>query len=809
MDGFLADLRQGLRMLVRTPLLSIVAVLTVGLGVGGVTFAFSVMYATIYRGPPVRDADRLMLVMEARAEESDGDLLVPLHDYLDLREGQRSFETLEGYYSGTVNLAGDEGPPERYQGGFVTARTLSMLGVPPALGRTFVEGEDQPGAPSLVVLGHRTWVNRFGADPAALGRGVRVNGERAEIIGVMPEGFGFPMREDLWVNIRTDPATLERRAGPGLQVVGHVRAGVGREAAAEELAALGRRIQAAHPEENEGIVVKTEPFTEAYTPAQVKMMLGLMMAMVVGVLLVACANVANVLLARAVVREREVAVRTALGAGRWRVVRQLLTEAAVLGVVGGVVGLGVAWLGVTLLEASIRDLQRPYWIVFYLDAPVLLFTTVITLVAAIGAGTWPALRASGAGVGGMLRDESRGSSSLRVSRLTSALVVGELAVSCGLMIAGGLTVRSLMDLNRLDLGFDAERVMTARLGLFQTDYPDAEARSRFHHALLERLLAEPGVDAAAITNVLPGTGQGRAAVEIDGEAYADPADRPRTGVALVSHGFFETMGLEVVEGRGFLLSESERGGEPVVVVSQGFVDRYMGGGGALGRQVRTAGPEAPWLRVVGVVPDVHRGVGPFGGGGDGARDGIYLPLGQGDLNFASVAVRTSGPPAAVTGTLRRAVASVDPNLPLYWVRTLREAVDETASFHRIFGALFGIVATAALFLSAVGLYGVIDFSVANRLRELGVRMAMGARSGNVLRLVLSRVVRQLALGVVLGIAIGVGLAVPLAATLYGVEVWDPLVYGGIAATLIATGLAAALVPAWRAVTVDPVVALRV
>ncbi|MBW3534363.1 MAG: ABC transporter permease [Gemmatimonadetes bacterium] len=808
MAGFVADLRHGLRMLVRTPLLSVVAVLTVGLGVGGVTFGFSVMYATLYRGPPVRAAERLMLVMEARPEAGVERMRVPIHDYLDLRDAQRSFETLEGYYGGTVNLAGDDGPPERYQGAFVTAGLLEMLGVPAELGRTFAEDEGGAGAPPLVVLSHRVWVNRFGGERAALGRTVRVNGETAEIIGVMPDGFGFPMRQDLWVNIRTDPATLERRGGTGLQVVGRVREGVGARAAIEELAALGRRIEAAHPEENEGITVTAQPFTEASTPTQARMMVGLIMAMVLGVLLVACANVANVLMARAVVREREVAVRTALGAGRWRVVRQLLTEAAVLGVVGGVVGLGVAWTAITLLEASIQDIQRPYWIVFTLDAPVLLFTSVVTLAAAVGAGTWPALRASGAGVDGVLRDESRGSSSLRVSRLTSALVVGELAVSCGLMIAGGLTVRTLMELNRLDLGFDAERVMTARLGLFESDYPDAAARSRFYHELLDRLAAEPGVDAAAVTSVLPGTGQGGARVEVDGEVYDSPADRPRTGASWVSAGFFETMGMEPVEGRAFLRSESEREGQPVVVVSRSFVDRYMRGSGALGRQVRL-GPDSPWLRVVGVVPDVHPGVGPFGSGGEPARDAIYLPLGQSDLAFASVAVRTSGPPAATTGALRRAVSAADPNLPLYWVRTLREAVDETASFHRIFGGLFAIVALAALFLSAVGLYGVIDFSVANRLRELGVRKAMGAHGGDVLRLVMSRVVRQLALGVLLGVAIGVGLAVPLAATLYGVDVWDPLVYGGIAAVLTATGLAAAMVPALRAVRVDPVVALRV
>ena len=810
MEGFVADLRLGLRMLVRTPLLSAVAVLTIGLGVGGVTFAFSVMYATLYRGLPVRAPDRLVQVVEAMPERDIERMLLPPRDFADIRREQRSFETFEGYYGGTVNLAGDEGPPERFQGVFATAGLLRSLGTEPVLGRTFAEGEDAPGAPALLVLSHETWVNRFAADPGVLGRTVRMNGQTAEIVGVMPEGFGFPLGEDLWTNLRLDPdGAPERRGGQALQVAAYLRPGVELEAATAELAALARRLEDDHPE-NEGVTATAMPFLEAYTPDEIAMMVNLMMVMVVGVLLVACANVANVLLARAVVREREVAVRSALGAGRWRVVRQLLTEAVVLGVAGGVVGVAVGWTAIQALSASIRDIDKPYWIVFELDAPVLLFTSLVTLLAAVAAGTWPAVRASGAAVGSRLRDESRGSSSLRLSKLTSGLVVGELAISCGLMIAGGLLVATFMELSRLDLGFDADRVMTARVGLFETDYPDADARSRFYHEVLRRLDTETGVEAAAVATGLPGTGQGRSPVEVDGQTYAEESDRPRTGVSWVSAGWFETMGVPLLEGRGFQTSESERGGEAVAVVSQGFVDRHLDGGAALGRRVRLGGgDEAPWLRIVGVVPDVHPGVGPFGGGGEPARDAVYLPLGQTDPRFASLAVRAAGDPVSLTGALRRTVSAVDPNLPLYWVRTLRQAVDETTSFHRIFGGVFAIVAAAALFLSAVGLYGVIDFSVASRIREMGVRMAMGADGGDVLRLVLGRVVAQLVLGVGLGLAVGIGLAVPLAATLYGVSVFDPVVYGAIVGTLATAGLAAALVPALKALRVDPVVALRV
>jgi predicted permease len=795
-------------MVLRTPLLSLVAVVTIGLGVGGVTFAFSVVHATLLGDLPVRDPERLMVLWETRVEEGQDQIGVPLGDFLDLRERQTSFEQLGAFYSGTVNLAGDEGPPERYQGGFVTAATLSMLAVPPLLGRLFREGDDVPGAPALVLLGHQVWRTRFAADPAVVGRSVRVNGESAEIIGVMPEGFRFPFNEDLWVPNRADPALFPRRGGTSLQVAGYLREGVALEAALAELETVAAGIETEHPEENRGISMTAQPFKDGYTPSQITMMLSLMMAMVVGVLLVACANVANVLLARSVVREREVAVRSALGAGRWRVIRQMLTEVVVLGVLGGLLGLGVAWLSLGLLEAGIQDIQKPYWIVFRLDTPVLLFTSLVTLLAALGAGLFPAVRASGADMGTMLRDESRGSSSLRVGRFTGTLVVAELAVSCGLMIAAGLLVRTLFDLNSLDLGVRTEGVMTVRIGLFESDYPDPDARNRFYRELLELLRSQPGVEAATLTTILPGTGAGRGLLEVDGQSYGSDAERPRASASTIDAAFFETFGLTLLEGRAFERDEIERGGEPVAVVSRSFADVYLGGN-ALGRSIRMGGAasERPWMGVVGVVADVHPGVNPFDGGGELRHEAVYLPLGGEDPRFVSVAVRTArpeqGPPA-----IRSAVAAADPDMPIYFVRTMQEAIDQTTAFHRIFSSMFAVFGAVALFLAAVGLYGVMDFSVSSRLREMGVRAALGAGRGAILRLVLGRMAAQLGLGVSLGIGIGLALAAPLSSTLFGVEAWDALVYGGIVGTLVATGVLATLFPAIRALGVDPVVALR-
>jgi len=808
MDGTFRDLKHGFRMLLRTPLLSLVSIVTIGLGVGGVTFAFSIVYGAMLRPMPVRDADRFITLYENRPEDGVDQMGVPFLDLVDLKEQQTSFEALGATTSGTMNLAGDEGPPERYQGSWVTAGTLGMLGVPPVLGRTFVAEDDHPSAAPTSILGYTIWRDRFGADPNMIGRTVRLNGETTTIVGVMPEGFRFPFEDDLWMALRADAATLERRQ-QGLQVMGYLRPGVSIEVAEQDLQRILGQIAAQYPDANEGVSGRVQYWKDANLPVQIRMMLSVMMAMVFGVLLIACANVANVLMARAAVRDREVAIRSAMGADRWRVIRQLLAEALALGIVGGVVGLVVASIGVRLFDASVQDVGKPYWITFEMDTVALLFTTGVTLLAAIAAGTLPALRASGARISTVLRDESRGSSSIRLSRFSSGLVVAELAISCALMVASGMLVRALVDLNRTDMGFAAEQVMTFRLGLFETDYPDTEARNRFYHDVLERLAAAPGVESATLAQTLPASGGGRQRVEIEGEAYELDSDVPLVTTGVLTPGFFETFSIPFLDGRDFRLAETRANDESVVIVNRSFVDRYLSGGSAIGRQIRLRRVEndAPWLRVIGVVEDVHGGVDPFAGG-EALAEGIYLPLSQDDPRFMSMAVRTVGPPTQITADVRRAVNDIDPNLPLYWIRTMDEVVGQSIFFHKIFGIMFAVFGVTALFLSSVGLYGVIDFSVASRVRELGVRMAMGAQGRDVLRLVLRRVLIQLSVGLVLGLILGALLSIPMASMLYGVERWDATVYGVIIGTLVLTAVVAALGPALRAIRVDPVVALQ-
>ena len=812
MSGLLSDIRFGFRMLVRTPLLSLVAVLTIGLGVGGTTFAYSSTLQLMNRGLPVQDPHRLMAVQRRDPSSGGPGQTMPFHDYRDIRDRQTVFRDLAAGYTGTVNLSGEAGPPERFQGGFITANAFDGLGVPPLMGRGFQEGDDLPGARALLLLGFDVWTNRFAADANIVGKTARVNGETATIIGVMPEGFGFPIFEEMWVPLRFDAATVPRGGGVGVIVWGYLNEGASASTATAELQRIAGDLEAEYPELNEGITVHALPYVKGMSPPQVDQITLLMLAMAGGVLLVACANVANLLLARATMREREIAIRSALGADRNRVIRQLLAEAIALGAAGGVVGLGFAHLGLRWITGMAASIQVPYWSVYRLDTGALLFTILVTLTAAVLAGTVPAVRASGTSAGLILRDESRGSSSLRMGRFSTGLVVAELAISCGLMIGAGLVVEALLRMTRQDLGYDVDPVVTARIGLFEQDYPDAEARNRLYHQLLERLRAEAEATEAALTTHLPGTGgQARLRLRVEGATYPREADVPTAGSAAVSPGLFATFGIPTLEGRDFLLSETERGGEPVAIVNRSFADRYLGGGSALGRRIRVGlddTADEPWMRIVGVVADTNPGAGRLGLGGEMLREIVYRPLALGDVRFMSAAVRARGTHADAIAAMRRAASEADPNLPLYWVQPMQAAIDEAMFLQRIFGLLSSVFGAAALFLAVVGLYGVIDFSVSSRLREMGVRLAMGASGRDVMGIVLGRVLAQLGVGLAIGLALGFAMGQPLSTLLVGVRSWDPLVYAVIVLVLGLTTVGAALPPALKALRVDPVMALR-
>jgi predicted permease len=810
MTTLMADLRFGTRILFKTPGLSLAAILTIAMGVGLTTHTYSALDGTVLRGLPVPAADRLMFVSERIDRLGIQQSGVPLHDYLDLQERQRVFEALGAYQWASFNLAGDDAPPERVLGATVSANAMTVLDVAPLLGRVFEPGDDKPDAPPRIVLGYTLWQNRFAGDPGILGRTIRVNGEVTEVVGVMPEGFRFPFMQAAWIPYRHDPATTARRSAT-LMVFGRHLPGVTQETVNASLDRISRDIEAIYPEENRDVRLWAAPFAESDMPPQITAVMFLMLAATFGVLLIACANVANLLLARSSIRGREVAIRTALGASRLRVIRQMLVEVLVLTLVGGALGVGLAYVGVEAFNAAILNIEKPYWIDIRLDLPALSFALGVTLFAAVAAGLVPALRATGAGVGDALRDEARGSSSRRMGRITSALVVGEIAVSCGLLIAAGLMIRSIVNLKSTDLGFEAEQVLTGRVLLQSADYPTSTEWRAFFEELESRLEAEPGVTGVTLATWLPALGGSRWRVAADGETYATDRDIPETNGSVITRGFFETLGVPILQGRDFDPVEIWDAADPVAIVNESFVRRVLGDRDPLGARVRIGRLEStnPWLRIVGVVPDVHVG-GGVGGLGDDRRAPQYLYVTPATVPVGGVwaALKTEGPPAALAPRLRAAVAELDPNLPVDQLRTMPDAIESATWAFGLFGSLFTIFGFAALFMAAVGLYGVMAFSVAQRRQEIGVRMALGASGPTILRMVLNEGTVQLAAGIGLGLILGYVLAKPLRFVTYGVTLADPFLYLFILGTLGVVGLVACLVPARAATLADPAAAMR-
>ena len=805
MSTLLQDLRFGARLLLKTPALTAISVLALTLGIGLTATMFSIVYGAILRGLPFEQPERLLHLERNNLSRDIQSMEVPIHDLTDWRAHQRSFEDLAAFYTGTVNLSGTE-RAERYDGAFITANAFELLRVRPVLGRTFRRGEDVPGAEPVIVIGHTLWQSRYGGRASVIGETVRVNGAPATIVGVMPEKFEFPLSQDVWVPLRLDPLQLPRGQGQTLEVFGRLRDGVTVDAAAVELNGIARRLALEHPASNEGVGVVIKPYTEEYINEEPRALLYTMLGAVFFVLLIACANVANLLLSRAALRSKEVGIRTALGASRGRVIRQFLAEAFLLAAAGATLGIGVAFLGVRLFNDAIGGTNPPFWIDIRVDLWVLLFVVAVALLASLVSGAIPALQASRADVNEILKDESRGSSSFRIGRLSKALVMFEIALSCGLLVGAGLMIKSVAQLRTIDFGFPVDDVFTARVGLFETDYPDDASRRRFTDELDSRVAALPGVEAAAITSNLPALGSGRSQFALEGVTYAEDRDYPRARRLAVSPGFFTVFGVRPAEGRAFTGQDRE-GSLPTAIVNQSFARKHFGGRSPVGRHIQVRNPEneQPWLTIVGVVPDMFEtGLGDR----NDMPEAMYLPLAQQPVRFMSIVARVRGHPAALSPQVRDAVSAIDADLPIYFVRSLREAIDRNTWFYRVFGTMFMIFGVVALFLAAIGLYAVMAFSVSRRTREVGVRMALGAQARDVVAMIFRQGAVQIAVGMILGLALAAGVSRLLRIVLFEVEPRDPAIFAGVALVLTTVGLLACLVPARRATRIDPIVALR-
>ncbi len=794
------DLRLAFRMIGRQPMTSTLAVVALAFGIGLTTLMFSILNGAVLRGLPFERSERILHASPFDIAERD-DFEATQWEFAAWRERQSSFEYLTACYMSSANVVGPDGTPERYRGAWITPDTFRMLRTTPTLGRDFREADGAPGAEPVVIVSDRLWRDRLGGRPDALGQSLRVNGTPMTVIGVMPPGFAYPVVQELWVALAVNPALEGKDTLPTVEVIGRLRDGVTRDQASAELATIAAQVAAEDPGRREGITVEVKPYVEEFIGTETVTLLSVMLAAVLLVLVIACVNVANLVLARAADRTREVAVRTALGALRSQIVRQTLVEVLLLALIGAGLGVAIAYAGAEMFNRGITDTNPPFWIDVRLDATVLGFVTAITGLATVVAGLVPALRASSGDVAPMLNDEGRGTTSLRIGRLSRTLVIGEIALSFALLVVSGLVIQSILNVTEFDPGIATRDVLTARVTLPATEYPDGQSRARFAERLQDGVSALPGVVRAALATSSPPTAA-EISIVLPGQTFPDERDYPRAKVTSVSEGFFAVLRMAPRQGRVFASGDGAEAPR-VAVVNEEFARRYYPEG-AIGRQVRTfSGPTTDWHTIVGIVQDVAD-IDP----GESLLQHVYLPLAQRPSQTVSVLVHAAGDPLALTSAVRQTVSGLDRNLPIYNVMTLQRLLDDSTWAWRVFGTLFSVFGLAALFLATVGLYGVMAFSVSKRTQEIGVRLAVGAERGDVLWMVLRQGAWQVAIGVALGVGLAVALASAMQLMFFQVSATDPRVFAAVAALLLATGLAAAVVPARRASRVDPMVALR-
>ena len=808
------DVQLAFRGLIRKPGAALIAILALSLGIGLTTGMFSIVNGVILKGLPVEDPHELVALNRVNPSQGPSRLLTRVHDFTDMRDRQTTFEGLAAYQVTSFNLSSGEGPPEFVSAANVSVNTFELLRTPPVLGRDFVPGDEVVGAAPVALIAYRFWRDRFNGGADVLGRTVRLDGQPTEIIGILPAGIEFPFNQQVWKPLPPSDLNLERGSGPSLLAFGRLAEGVSMEQGQADLSRIMGQLALEYPDTNEGMTVIAGPYVQEIIGYQIPSLLYTMLGAVSLVLLIACANVANLLLARASLRSKEVALKTALGATRSRVVTQLLVDAAVIAVLGAVVGLGIAQLGIEAFNRTLSSFPAgvPFWFAIELDTSVLLFVLALTLGATLLSGVIPAMRASRTDVNEILKDDSRGASSLRIGRLSRGLVVVEVAFSFALLVSAGLMIKSVTNVSNVDLPFDGENVFVAGLSLPPSDYPTDEARLQLFDQLRERLNAEPGVVSSSITTELPTAGFGNGRFEIESETYLGDRDYPSARIGSIDPAYFETVSSGVLEGRAFETSDDDRS-VPVAIVSARFAQTYFENESALGRRLKLrrvsqAGVEIQerdaWYTIVGVAPDFYL---------DGdvfvlAPEAIYIPMAQRAASVASLMIHTRGEPLQITSRVREIVGELDPDLPISLVSTLEATINSATVFFNIFGVMFTVFGAAALFLASVGLYGVLSFNVNQRTQELGLRVALGATPRRVVRLVATQAAIQLTIGMAIGVGLALLLGQGLTFVLFDVAATDVGVLGGVAALLTVTGVIACLVPARRATRVDPVVAMQ-
>ena len=808
----LQDVRYAVRLLIKDRWFTAVAALALALGIGANNAVFTFVNAVLIRGLPFDDPDRIISI--GMKDAKGRQLGLSRLDFLDVREQSKSFAELSMINGSPMNVSDEGRPAEQYQGTYESANVFRSIGQKPLIGRDFSATDDERGAEPVVIIGNGLWKNRYGSDPSIVGRTIKVNSRASTVIGVMPPDMKFPFNNDLWLPLSQLPQEMftAKRGVRSYQVMGRLAPGVTLPQARAEIEAIFSRLAHDYPDTNKDVRPAVMTYNDRVSSGPIRLIFLSLMGAVVFVLLIACANVANLLLARAAQRSREIAVRVSLGASRWRIVRQLLIESILLSGLSGLIGLGLSIVGVRLFDAATTDVGKPYWMKFTMDREVFAFLFVVSLATGILFGLAPAMHVSKTDVNEVMKEAGgrSGTGGMRARRWTSALIVAEIALTLVLLAGAGFMMRSFMTLYRMDLGIDTSHVLTMRMFLPLVKYPDRDSRIALFQRIEDRLRGISAIRGAALTSNAPLNFGALRQLSIDGRPIAPGERPPEVTMVTVSASYFDALGLKLLRGRTFDTADGTPG-HGNAIVNQRFVTMHFSGEDPIGRHItlvdgtqsiQTSPPVD--VTIVGIAPTIRqRQVSE-----PDPDPVVYLPYRADPQRGLMLLVRTPGDPASATPIVREEMRAIEPDLPLFQIQTLDDNLALQRWPFRVFGTMFAVFAGIALVLSAVGLYAVTAYSVTQRTAEIGVRMALGAQAEQVWWLILKRSLVQLAIGLPVGVAGAFGVGKLLQSVLVQTSTRDPLTIASIAVLMMFVSLAACFWPARRATRLDPVSALR-
>lgn len=830
MTKLFQDLRYAIRSMRKRPGFTLIAVMTLALGIGGSTAIFTVVDAGLLRGLPYKSSESLYHIWEVTPQKGFGQREFSYPDYQDYQQNQ-AFEIAA--YTGGGGIMSGRGEPERVFAPSASANFFSLLGVEPFLGRTFQPGEDKQGAPRVTMLTYGLWQRRFGGDPNIVGQNLTLNGQSYTVVGVLPASFQFALRNaDLWQPYQPTDAQLSRRFMHGTNLIGRLKSDVSPAQAQSELSVIAKRIEQEHNDSHAGTSVKLVPLQEQFV-GQVRPILLVLLAAVGFVLLIACANVASLLLTRSLSRQKEVAIRAALGANRWRVVRQLLTESILLSLVGGTVGLLIAYWGVDALVATLPDSQLnalPFLKSLRLDSNILAFSFGLSLLTGLVFGLAPAIQSSRPDLNEVLKEGGRTTAGGAKHRLRSVLVTTEIALAVVLLVGAGLMMKSLLKLLQSDVGFNPQNVLTMTVAVPPTKYDNATKQIAFYDRLKERVESLPGVSGSGTVSVLPLQGGNTTRFYVDGDPVPPPGQEIEANMRIVNETYFQSLGVPLISGRMF--DDRDQATAPpvnaqganaqgtqaatqaniqaanvpgAVIIGKTLADLVFAGRDPVGRKLAYTSASGTPDVIVGVVGDVK-----IGGLDEALKPVLYYPFRRFPGVSTNLVVRTNGDPTALAAAIRNETRGLEPEVAIFNVRPMEQVIGESpAAFMRRFPAiLIGIFAGVALLLASIGIYGVVSYSVSQQTHYIGVRMALGAQASDILKMVLRQGLTLTFAGMAFGVITALGLMRLLRSLLFEVQPTDAMTFAIVLSTLFVVALLACYIPARRATKVDPLIALR-